>query len=109
VFQKRTILDIVHVILEVCVQYENCCLFQQSLELRTQERLEAEVEERISQERTQWKTAADKMRTEEIQAALEQARREWEDNHEENVQKIRDGMEESIQERVAAEVSLVDF
>ncbi|XP_048749329.2 centrosomal protein of 152 kDa-like isoform X2 [Ostrea edulis] len=80
--------------------------WEQSLELQTQERIETEVEGRISQEKTQWKAAADRKMTEEIQAALEQARREWEDSHEENVQKIRDGMEESIQERVAAEVSL---
>lgn len=81
--------------------------WEQSLELQTQERIETEVEGRISQEKTQWKAAADRKMTEEIQAALEQARREWEDSHEENVQKIRDGMEESIQERVAAEVSFL--
>lgn len=72
--------------------------------MQTQERIEAEVEERIQQGRAQWKAAADMNLSEEIQAAVEKARREWDDCHEENVQKIRDDMEESIQERIATEV-----
>lgn len=72
--------------------------------MQTQERIEAEVEERIQQGRAQWKAAADMNLSEEIQAAVEKARREWDDCREENVQKIRDDMEESIQERIATEV-----
>nr|XP_022305417.1 trichohyalin-like isoform X2 [Crassostrea virginica] len=81
--------------------------WEQGLESQTQERIDAEVEERVSQERIQWKAAADRNLAEEIQAAVERARREWDDGHEENVQKIRDDMEESIQERIATEVSMV--
>lgn len=78
--------------------------WEQSIELQTQERIEAEVEERIQHGRAQWKAAADRKLSEEIQGAVEKARREWEDCHEENVQKIQDDMEESIQERIATEV-----
>lgn len=78
--------------------------WEQSIELQTQERIEAEVEERIQQGRAQWKAAADRKLSEEIQSAVEKARREWADCHEENVQKIREDMEESIQERIATEV-----
>ena len=80
--------------------------WEQGLESQTQERIDAEVEERISQERIQWKAAADRNLAEEIQSAVERARREWDDGHEENVQKIRDDMEESIQERIATEVGV---
>ncbi|XP_069102444.1 trichohyalin-like isoform X3 [Argopecten irradians] len=78
-------------------------------EKQLKERLEKErvkwestYQERVSKEKIKWVAEQDQTNKQ----VLEQAKQAWEDSHELCVGKIQESMEEQIQERISAEVSL---
>ncbi|CAC5397295.1 CEP152 [Mytilus coruscus] len=92
--------------------------------LKWNRKKDIEIKELLEEERTKWQNNLEKQTRErqekdkltaeqremeqkkDLKQAIEHARREWEDSHEYSVEQIKNSMEEQIQERISAEVSI---
>ncbi|XP_052084175.1 centrosomal protein of 152 kDa-like [Mytilus californianus] len=92
--------------------------------LKWNRKKDIEIKELLEEERTKWQNNLEKQTRErqekdkltaeqremeqkkDLKQAIEHARREWEDSHEYSVEQIKNSMEEPIQERISAEVSI---